>query len=227
MTRVFLFDIDNTLLYTGGAGSVAMTQAFEELYGVPDGFSGIEFSGRTDLYILEGALRAQGIDGSATDHLGPFTTRYYALLPDSIEKCRAAGRVMPGFPQLIEALAEAGATVGLATGNFSRAGYIKLESYGLGGLFSGGGFGETSLDRADVVAEAIRRVANGAEPGDIVVVGDTPHDITAAKGNGVKGVGVATGRDSVDVLRDSGAHAVFEDFADWEAAANVLLRLTA
>jgi phosphoglycolate phosphatase-like HAD superfamily hydrolase len=132
---------------------------------------------------------------------------------------------MPGFPQLIETLAEAGATIGLATGNFSKAGYIKLESYGLDGLFSGGGFGEVSMDRADVVTEAIRNVANGAVPGDIVVVGDTPHDITAAAANGAKGVGVATGRDSVDVLRESGAVDAFENFADWEAAADWLLGL--
>lgn len=225
MPKVVLFDIDNTLLYTGGAGSVAMTRAFEELYGVPNGFSGVEFSGRTDLFILEGGLRLHGVEGTASDHLDAFTARYYALLPESIEKCRADGRVMPGFPQLVQALTASGATVGLATGNFSRAGYIKLESYGLGGLFAGGGFGETSLDRADVVADAIRVVANGAVPGDIVVVGDTPHDITAAAANGARGVGVATGRDSVDVLRECGAVEVFPDFADWEGAAQRLLGL--
>lgn len=225
MPKVVLFDIDNTLLYTGGAGSVAMTRAFEDLYGVPNGFSGVEFSGRTDLFILEGGLRLHGVTGTATDHLDAFTSRYYALLPDSIEKCRGDGRVMPGFPQLIKALIAAGTTVGLATGNFSKAGYIKIESYGLGGLFAGGGFGETSLDRADVVAEAIRTVANGAAPGDIIVVGDTPHDITAAAANNARGVGVATGRDSVDVLRESGAVEVFPDFTDWEAAADLLLGL--
>ncbi|MEO6197133.1 MAG: HAD family hydrolase [Dehalococcoidia bacterium] len=225
MPKVVLFDIDNTLLYTGGAGSVAMTRAFEEIYGVPNGFSGVEFSGRTDLFILEGGLRLHGVEGTASDHLDAFTARYYALLPESIEKCRADGRVMPGFPQLVQALTASGATVGLATGNFSRAGYIKLESYGLDGLFAGGGFGETSLDRADIVAEAIRVVANGASPSDVIVVGDTPHDITAASANGAKGVGVATGRDPVDVLRESGAVEVFPDFADWEAAAQRLLGL--
>ncbi len=225
MPRVVLFDIDNTLLYTGGAGSLAMTQAFEELYGVPNGFDGIEFSGRTDLFILESALRKHGVGGSAIDHLEAFTARYYALLPGGIEACRERGRVMPGFPQLIEALSGAGAAIGLATGNFERAGYIKLECYGLDGLFAGGGFGETSLDRADVVADAIRNVADGASRADILVVGDTPHDITAATANGARGVGVATGRDSVETLSESGAEAVFADFADWEAAAERLLAL--
>jgi phosphoglycolate phosphatase-like HAD superfamily hydrolase len=225
LARVFLFDIDNTLLYTGGAGGVAMSQAFEDLYGIPDGFMGIEFSGRTDLYILESALRKHGVEGSAADNLEAYTARYYELLPESIENCRPKGHINPGFPELVLALAETSAVIGLATGNFSRAGHIKLEAYGLGGLFSAGGYGEISLDRADVVADAIRNVADGASSAEIVVIGDTPHDITAATANGARAVGVATGHDSVDVLRDSGADEVFVDFTDWESAVGRLLAL--
>jgi phosphoglycolate phosphatase-like HAD superfamily hydrolase len=225
LARVILFDIDNTLLYTGGAGSVAMTRAFEELYGIPNGFSGIEFSGRTDLYIFESALQAHGVGGSTAGHLDAYLDRYYDLLPESIDACRSGGWVNPGFPELVTALAQAGATVGLATGNFSRAGHIKLEAYGLGGLFSAGGYGEISLDRADVVADAIRNVAPGARPDDVAVVGDTPHDITAATANGAAGVGVATGHDSEEVLRGSGAVMTFANFADWRSAAERLLAL--
>jgi len=225
LARVVLFDIDNTLLYTGGAGGVAMSQAFEELYGIPDGFSGIEFSGRTDLYILEEALRKHGVEGSASENMATYTSLYYELLPGAIELCRSKGHVNPGFPELVRALVDFGATVGLATGNFSRAGHIKIEAYGLGGLFTAGGYGEISLDRADVVADAIRNVANGAKPGDIVVVGDTPHDITAATANGAKSVGVATGHDSEEVLRASGATATYPDFTNWQAAADQLLAL--
>jgi phosphoglycolate phosphatase-like HAD superfamily hydrolase len=134
---------------------------------------------------------------------------------------------MPGFPELLRALADAGARLGLATGNFSRAAEIKLEHYGIAEFFDGGGFGEISLERADVVRDAIHRVANGTPPQDTLVIGDTPHDITSALDNGVIGVGVATGNYSAEDLRASGAHAVFDDFADWEAAANALLRLTA
>lgn len=202
-----------------------MTRAFEELYGIPNGFSGIEFSGRTDLFILEGALRAHGVEGSVEEHLEAYLSRYYQHLPEAIERCRPKGHVNPGFPELVSALTDAGAAVGLATGNFQRAGYIKLESYGLAGLFRAGGFGEVSLDRADVVADAIRNVADGARPEEIAVVGDTPHDITAAVANGAHGVGVATGGDSEDVLRDSGASDVYADFTDWEAAVERLLAL--
>lgn len=222
MPRVLLFDIDNTLLYTGGAGGAAMNAAFHQMFGVDDGFAGIEFSGRTDLHILTGGLQAHNIDGGAERHFAEFTSRYYALLPESLRE--RDGRLMPGFPQLLEALAkEPGVRLGLATGNLSGGARIKLEYYGIDGYFQGGGFGETSLHRADVVRAAIENVADGARPDDILVIGDTPHDITSALDNGVTGVGVATGNYTPDQLRESGAHLVFEDFSDWQSAAAQLL----
>lgn len=220
-SRVVLFDIDNTLLYTGGAGSYAMNMAFAQLYGVPDGFARVEFSGRTDRFILQRGLSEHGVAGDVEDHLERFTEAYYGFLPDAIRQ--RDGYLMPGFPQLLGALREGGARLGLATGNFSRAARIKLEHYGIAEYFAGGGFGETSTERADVVAEAIRAVANGAPRSLITVVGDTPYDVASALENGVRGVGVATGNFSAEELRASGAHLVFEDFADYERAAALLL----
>jgi phosphoglycolate phosphatase-like HAD superfamily hydrolase len=219
--RAVLFDVDNTLLYTGGAGSHAMNRAFAELYGVDDGFRQIEFSGRTDLYILSEALRAGGVEGAAAGHLEAFLGRYIDLLPASLQE--REGHLMPGFPQLLAALREAGALLGLATGNFREGARLKLEYYGLWEYFPGGGFGEVSLDRAAVVSAAIHAVANGARPEEIVVVGDTPHDITAALANGVVAVGVATGHNTQEELRASGAHLTFADFADYAAAAAAIL----
>jgi phosphoglycolate phosphatase len=220
MSRVVLFDIDNTLLYSGGAGSFAMNMAFNELFAVSDGFARVEFSGRTDLFILQQGLAEHGIAGGAEEHLAAFTSRYYELLPQAL--AQREGYLMPGFPQLLEALRGAGVRLGLATGNFGEAAGIKLQYYGIAGFFEGGGFGEVSLDRSDVVAAAIRAVGNRARPADIVVVGDTPHDITSALANGVTGVGVATGKFTVEELRDSGAALVYQDFADWRAAAREL-----
>lgn len=221
MPRVILFDIDNTLLYTGGAGSHAMNVAFRELYGIENGFSGIEFSGRTDRYIFARGLLNHGIEGDVADHLADFTALYYEILPDSL--IEREGRLMPGFPELLQALARGGSLLGLATGNFSQAARIKLRHYRLDEHFAGGGFGEVSLDRADVVREAIRNVGATAARSDILVVGDTPHDITSALENGVLAVGVATGNYSVEDLDTSGAHLAFADFADFEAAAASLL----
>jgi phosphoglycolate phosphatase-like HAD superfamily hydrolase len=220
MARVVLFDIDNTLLYSGGAGSFAMNAAFGELFGVSDGFARVEFSGRTDLYILEQGLAEHGIAGGAEQHLAAFSSRYYELLPEAL--AQRDGYLMSGFPELLSALRDAGVRLGLATGNFAEGAGIKLEYYGIAGFFEGGGFGEVSPDRAEVVAAAIRGVGNGARPGDIVVVGDTPHDVTSALANGVIGVGVATGKYTVEELRDSGAALVYQDFADWQAVAREL-----
>jgi len=220
-TRVVLFDIDNTLLYTRGAGSHAMNRAFADLFGIDDGFRKIEFSGRTDLFILQNALEHGEIAGGPQEHIDAFVSAYARLLPESLVERQ--GHVMPGFPQLLDALREAGARIGLATGNFSEGARLKLEFYDLADRFDGGGFGEVSLDRAEVVAAAIRDVADGAQPEDVIVVGDTPHDITAALANGVVGVGVATGNYSVKELRESGAHLTFEDFSDHESAAERIL----
>lgn len=222
MARVFLFDIDNTLLYTGGAGSAAMNEAFRELFGVEDGFARVEFSGRTDLEILARGLAQHGIAGGPERHLEAFASRYYALLPQWLRQRQ--GRLMPGFPQLLEALAEEpGVRIGLATGNFSQSARIKLEYYGIDRYFSGGGFGEDSVDRAQVVRAAVERVADGARPEEIFVIGDTPHDVSSALENGVVGVGVATGGYTVDQLRESGAQLVFPHFSDWRAVAAALL----
>jgi len=221
LPRVFLFDIDNTLLYTRGAGSHAMTVAFRELFGVPDAFARVEFSGRTDRWILQSGLAEHGIEGGFEEHFETFATRYYELLPASI--AGRDGYLMPGFPELLAALRDRGATLGLATGNFETSGLIKLKHYGIVDYFSGGGFGEVSLERSDVVAEAVRRVANGASPEEIAVIGDTPHDITSALQNDVLAIGVATGTYSTDDLAAAGAHAVFQDFSDWRDAAERLL----
>ena len=220
--RTILFDIDNTLLNTGGAGGHAMNRAFAELFGVDDGFGKIEFSGRTDLFILQSALDDGEIDGGTKEHMDAFVSVYARLLPESLVERK--GHVMPGFPQLLNELREAGAQVGLAKGNFSEGARLKLEFYELAGHFSGGGFGEVSRERSEVVAVAIREVAGGAQPEDVMVVGDTPHDITATLANGAIGVGVATGNYSVEELRESGAQITFEDFSDHESAAEQLLK---
>jgi phosphoglycolate phosphatase-like HAD superfamily hydrolase len=221
MSRVVLFDIDNTLLYSGGAGSFAMNAAFNELFGVSDGFARVEFSGRTDLYILEQGLAEHRIAGGSEEHLAAFSSRYYELLPEAL--AQREGYLMPGFPELLSALRDAGVRLGLATGNLREGARLKLEHYGIAGFFEGGGFGEVSLDRPEVVAAAIRAVGNGARPADIVVVGDTPHDVTSALANGVVGVGVATGKYTVEELRDSGAALVYQDFADWQVVARELV----
>ena len=217
MSRLLLFDVDNTLLWSGGAGGLAMGLAFRDLFGIEDGFKRVEFSGRTDRYILATALRQHGIDGDYDEHQARFVERYYAHLPQALHERQ--GKLMPGFPALLDALSERpDVHVGLATGNFSGAARMKLAHYGIDRYFSGGGFGEESEDRAEIVRRAVERLGEGLSRPAAVVIGDTPHDISSAKANGALAVGVATGSHSLEQLRESGADAVFPDFSDWRAA---------
>lgn len=198
-----------------------MNSVFREMFGIEDGFSKVEFSGRTDLFIVSEGLRQHGVDGDIQRHVGRFVERYYELLSGALND--REGSLMPGFPELLDALS-GDAKLGLATGNFRKAADIKLRHYGIGSFFAGGGFGEVSVDRAEVVKAAVENVADGRAPEDVFVIGDTPHDIRAALANGVKAVGVATGSYSVDELKSSGADLVFKDFESYETVAATLLR---
>jgi phosphoglycolate phosphatase len=221
MPRLLLFDVDNTLLWSGGAGSLAMGLAFHDLFGIDDGFKGVEFSGRTDRYILAEALRQHGIDSGYAQNEAAFRQRYYAYLPQALRERQ--GRLMPGFPMLLEELSHRpGVRLGLATGNFSQAARIKLAHFGIDRYLSDGGFGEESEDRPAVVRRALERLGDGLSPREVLVIGDTPHDVSSAKACGTVAVGVATGRDSVDELRHCGADLVFEDFSDWRRTAATL-----
>ncbi|MEX0800733.1 MAG: HAD family hydrolase [Dehalococcoidia bacterium] len=222
--RLFLFDIDNTLLYSGGAGSLSMGLAFKDMFGVEDGFKGVEFSGRTDRYILATALRLHDVAGSYEEHEERFLQRYFGYLPGALNERQ--GRLMPGFPELLSELrGRDGLRLGLATGNFSGSAAIKLNHYGIDGYFEGGGFGEESEDRSVIVRNAVQRLGDGLSPSEIVVIGDTPHDISSAKANGLLSVGVATGSNPVDELRGCGADLALEDFSDWRATAASLASL--
>ena len=221
MPRVLLFDIDNTLLWSGGAGGLAMNDAFRDLFGIDNGFARVEFAGRTDRYIFAEAIRQNGIAGDPDAHLKEFLRRYLALLPETLRQKQ--GHLMPGFPQLLEDLSQRPhLRLGLATGNFSQGAHLKLAHYGIDHFFPGGAFGEESEDRADVVRLAMERLADGARPQDVLIIGDTPHDVSSALVNGATAVAVATGRHSVDVLRECGAQLVFQDFANWREVATLL-----
>jgi phosphoglycolate phosphatase-like HAD superfamily hydrolase len=128
---------------------------------------------------------------------------------------------MAGFPHLLEALSQrTGIRIGLGTGNFSEAAWMKVDHYGIRQYFSNeGAFGEESLDRSEMVRLGVQRFAGDLAPEDILIIGDTPHDVSAALDNGLFAVGVATGSYTVDQLCDSGAHVVFQNFAEWQGAA--------
>jgi phosphoglycolate phosphatase-like HAD superfamily hydrolase len=201
-----------------------MRRAFERLYGVEDGFKRIEFSGRTDWSILKTAMQEHGLleDEAKFPHeLARFQAEYYGLLPQTLVEIQ--GRVMPGVPELLRALADRSVKQGLATGNFRKAAFMKLDYFGLSGYLHEGGFGDDAEVRADLVRVAIERMSNGSRPATVWVIGDTPLDIEAAHANGAKALGVATGQRTVDELRADGGDVVLRDLSDTEAVLAALL----
>jgi phosphoglycolate phosphatase-like HAD superfamily hydrolase len=216
---IVLFDVDQTLLYSGGAGGLAMRRAFERLYGVQDGFRQVEFSGRTDWAILRDALRLHGLldgqdEAAFRRGLTRFQQTYVQLLPETLREVDG-GRVMPGVPALLEALAARDdVRLGLATGNFRDSCFLKLRHFRLDCYFIDGGFGDDSEDRAEVVRLAIARVGDAShDPRSVWVVGDTPRDIAAAHANRARALGVATGSCSVEELRAAGADLAMADLS--------------
>ena len=225
LTRFFLFDVDKTLVDSGGAGGRAMNLAFAQLFGIDQGFAGIGFSGRTDTGILREAIGVHGLDGDFPALLARFREAYYSILPSTLAESQ--GYVLPGVREVLAGLQTApGAFLGLATGNFHEAARLKLAHFGLYDSFLAGGYADDSEDRAELVAIAIERLAEaggGHGPREVYVIGDTPLDIAAAQANGARSLAVATGFFSVDQLKAAGAGLVFPDFSCWQAVLDALL----
>lgn len=213
-----LFDIDGTLVLTGGAGRRAMVRTFADLYGIPDAFDAIAMPGRTDVSILAEALSRHRLtfDGEA---VARFRDAYCRHLLEEIQRPRPDKRVMPGVTPILEALdSAAGVHVGLLTGNFREAARIKLEYFGLWRHFGFGAFGDEVRDRRALVpvavAEAGRRGVSAGEASDVFVVGDTPLDVACARAAGAVAIGVATGPFDAACLTRAGADHVFADLSD-------------
>jgi phosphoglycolate phosphatase len=221
VTTLVLFDIDGTLVLTGGAGLRAMTLAFEELFNVPDAFRGMPMAGRTDAWILSDAAAAHGI-AQDSPSLARFPDVYLRHLIGEIEKPHPRKNMMPGVRDLLDALAQRDDVyVALLTGNYEAAARVKLEHFDLWRYFPCGAFGDGAADRNSLVPKAIARVAATGGPAfaarDAVVIGDTPLDVACAKVHNARAVGVATGPHPVDELRQAGADAVFEDLGNTAA----------
>lgn len=229
VTRIILFDIDQTLVWSGGAGGGAMAQAFHRLYGIQDGFRKIEFSGRSDSAILRAAMEhhrlLDGPDANFPGHLARFLETYCGLLQPALEAAKGK-RIMPGVPELLDALSTRdGVRLGLATGNFRPTALIKLRHFGLDEHLREGGFGDDAEERGELVRVAIERVAGGApaDPASVWVIGDTPLDIGAARANGVHSLAVATGPCSVEELLAAGADVALPDLSDIDSVLAALL----
>jgi phosphoglycolate phosphatase len=206
--RAVLFDIDGTLLVTGGAGGVAWQRGFEELHGVEADIEEHTDAGMTDPEIVRIVFREViGREGSQAERSKAIAA-YLRHLPDAVAESDGY-RVMPGIQELLPALIEKGVLLGLVTGNIEAAAHIKLSRGQLNRFFSFGGYGSDSSDRTEVTKAALRRgelVSGGTlADGACIAVGDTPRDVKAGHGAGIRVVGVGTGSYTIDQLREAAA----------------------
>ena len=221
MIKVLLFDIDGTLVLTGGAGQRAMARAFEDIFSVPNAFQHIEMPGRTDSWILSDAVTAHGIPSAAADR-ARFREVYLEHLRHEIEQPGSRKGVMPGVRPLLDLLVRRDDVyLALLTGNYEDAARIKLEFFDLWRYFRCGAFGDDAPDRNGLLPKALAaiRARGGPEvaPFEVVVVGDTPLDVACAAASGARSLAVATGGYDADALRAVGADLVFEDLSDTDA----------
>jgi len=214
---IALFDIDGTLLRAGGAGRRAVELALAEVLDDLEGkisLESVEFAGRTDPWIVRTALTQYGVtahEGLIRQVLG----RYVAHLPRELDLATAF-EVLPGTLSLLAELsARDDVILGLGTGNTEPAAYAKLARGGLDSFFSFGGFGSDHADRAELLRAGLKRgleragVRKGAAR--VVVVGDTPHDVAAARAIGAECVAVSTGDYDCRALETAGASIVVSD----------------
>lgn len=225
MVRVVLFDIDGTLIQSGGAGEKAFGRVCETEFGVPNGTARLQFAGRTDPSIVREFFHQHDIDPIAAN-FQRFFDRYVFQLDHLLGKLN--GSVLPGVHQMIRGLSALPTPplIGLLTGNIRLGAQIKLSHYSLWDFFHTGGFGDDHEDRnqiAVVARERASRVLRGSiDGGEILVIGDTPRDIECARAISARSLAVATGKYSAAQLRqesptwavDSLAHVCVQEICD-------------
>lgn len=218
MTVVF-FDIDGTLLSTGGAGRLAMESALQRAFGVAELRDGVPYSGRTDRSIGYDLLRVHGLPANE-DTWQALQTAYLTELPRALHV--RAGTILPGIDRLLNLLAALDeVAVGLLTGNLRAGAQVKLGHFGIDHYFAFGGFGDDHFCRDDVARRAWCEARHhlGWEPAAerCWVVGDTPLDVRCARAIGAKAVAVATGSYTVSDLAASRPDLLLKDFSDPDA----------
>ena len=205
---VALFDVDGTLLDTGGAGARAWRDAFAELHGLPANIVQFSEAGQTDTQIAAATFKAVIGRPATRDELGQLFAAYLLHLQDEVT-ASAGYRVLDGVVDTLQRLIGAGVTLGIVSGALEGAARIKLARGNLNRFFVFGGYGSDTSNRAALTERAIEKAADlhGAlvEPRSVFVVGDTPNDVKAAKAVGAVAVTVATGDYTAEQLREAGA----------------------
>jgi phosphoglycolate phosphatase len=206
--RAILFDIDGLLITTGGAGARSWRWAFNELYGVPADIGEFTEAGMTDPVVGKITFtRVMGHEPS-TEELARVVSHYLIRLPEEVAQS-SGYEVLAGVEELLPNLCRAGFLLGITTGALEAAAHIKLGRANLNRFFAFGGYGSDSADRGELTRKAISRageiLGSPLDPQRVLVLGDTPNDITAAHAAHAVGVGVASGHYTKAELREAGA----------------------
>jgi phosphoglycolate phosphatase-like HAD superfamily hydrolase len=206
--RILLFDIDGTLVSTGGAGGAAWKRAFEELHGIPADIGKFTDAGMTDPDVGARTFEAV-LHREPTPHeLAQLIQRRLEHLPEAVAESKGY-KVLPGVPGRLKQLSRDGHLLGIITGNGDGAAHIKLQRADLNRWFTFGAYAGAGLERSDIVRQAVQRgeamLGRDVPNTEIYVIGDTPLDITAAHAAGCTAIAVATGHYDSDALRDAGA----------------------
>jgi phosphoglycolate phosphatase len=216
--KLLLFDIDQTLINTGGAGLRALDRACLKLFGLQNGMQGISPHGKTDPAIVREIFREKlGSSSPGASEIATVLEAYVSFLRQEVLESPTYC-VLPGVVSVLsEMIGRSDVILGLETGNIELGARIKLDRGGLNPYFPFGGFGSDFEDRTELVRKAAQRAAdrNGGAiaSSDTFVIGDTPLDIEAGTRCGFKTVGVATGSYSVEQLLESGATLAVTDLA--------------
>jgi len=222
--KFILFDIDGTLLDSGGAGIRSLSIAFEEIFSVKDAFRSISMAGKTDLQILREGFVRHNIDCS-NGYAPEFFRIYTKHLRENMGN--SSGHIKPGIREALRELqAQKGCVLGLLTGNIEAGARIKLDCFGLNPYFSVGAFGNDDEDRDRLLPVAVdklfRQKSMRVSFSDCVVIGDTPRDVSCSKPYGAFSLAVATGPYSAGALIEAGADVVLKDLSDTSVFMSVI-----
>jgi len=206
-----LFDIDGTLINTGGAGARSWRWAFERLHGVPADIAKSSSAGMTDPDVATRTFEAVLGRSPSDRELARLFAWYVYRLQDEVAVSEGY-RVLGGVVETLDRLIDQGVVLGIVSGGLEGSARIKLERGHLNRYFPLGAYGTDSRDRHEITRVAIARVSTmhgrDIEPTEVMVVGDTPLDVDAAKAVGAISLAVASGSYTVDELRSSGADLV-------------------
>ena len=220
MVKLILFDIDGTLA-KGNSHLFAFEKAFKKFFDV-DAKVTREYVGMTDWNVILSVLSNAGIPRERVEaKLKECMEEIVSLYRDFVKDAKI--ELFPGVKELLDMLEKEGFILGLLTGNLSEVAKAKLSNAGIYHYFKTGGFGEDSPNRFRLVDSALERLEKpGITKRDVVIIGDTPLDIKAAKDAGVKAIAVCTGEFSREELMDSGAEHVLDGLSDTEKTISMI-----